>query len=57
MFAESPDPINIILATNHAISVKGDSYPEIDPATTLEASELYPDVKYTSVDEYLNQFM
>ncbi|XAR54208.1 hypothetical protein NMG60_11029237 [Bertholletia excelsa] len=30
---------------------------EIDPSFGVEASELYPDVKHTNVDEYLNQFV
>jgi hypothetical protein len=30
---------------------------EIDPSWGLEASELYPDVKYTTVEEYLDQFV
>ncbi|XAR59553.1 hypothetical protein NMG60_11015428 [Bertholletia excelsa] len=30
---------------------------EVDPSFGVEASELYPDVKHTTVDEYLNQFV
>ncbi|KAF6135989.1 hypothetical protein GIB67_006881 [Kingdonia uniflora] len=30
---------------------------EIEPSFGVEASKLYPDVKYTTVDEYLNQFV
>lgn len=55
---ESPFPINIVLAINHSIFVKGDqTYFEIEPSFGVEASELYPDVKYTTVDEYLDQFV
>jgi len=54
---ESPVPINVFMSVNHAVLVKGDTYFEIDPATTLEASEIYPDVKYTTVDEYLDLFV
>jgi uncharacterized protein YbjT (DUF2867 family) len=55
---ESPIPINIILSINHSVFVKGDHTNfVIEPSFGVEASELYPDVKYTSVDEYLNQFV
>ncbi|GFP98412.1 isoflavone reductase-like protein [Phtheirospermum japonicum] len=55
---ESPIPVNIILAINHSILVKGDqTYFEIEPSFGVEASELYPDVKYTTVEEYLDQFV
>ncbi|KAK6938839.1 NmrA-like domain [Dillenia turbinata] len=39
------------------IYVKGDlaNY-KIDPSPGVEASQLYPDVKYTTVEEYLDQF-
>ncbi|CAJ1930193.1 unnamed protein product [Sphenostylis stenocarpa] len=30
---------------------------EIDPSSCVEASEIYPEVKYTSVDNYLNAFV
>jgi len=30
---------------------------EIDPSSGVEATELYPDVKYTTVDEYLNRLL
>lgn len=55
---ESPVPINVGLAIAHAIFVKGDQTNfDIEPSFGVEASELYPDVKYTTVDEYLNQFV
>ncbi|KAK9165499.1 hypothetical protein Scep_000690 [Stephania cephalantha] len=54
---ESPVPVNIILSISHSVFVKGDQTNfEIEPSFGVEASELYPDVKYTTVDEYLNQF-
>ncbi|KAI3464936.1 hypothetical protein Pfo_021599 [Paulownia fortunei] len=56
--AESPIPINIILAINHSVFVNGDqTYFEIEPSFGVEASELYPDVKYTTAEEYLDQFV
>lgn len=58
LIQESGFPINLLLAINHSIFVNGDlTNFEIEPSFGVEASELYPDVKYTSVDEYLHQFV
>ncbi|KAL1189401.1 Isoflavone reductase-like protein [Cardamine amara subsp. amara] len=55
---ESPHPLDLLFALNHAIFVKGDQTCfTIDPSSGVEASQLFPDVKYTSVDEYLSQFV
>ncbi|KAF3964887.1 hypothetical protein ACB098_01G048700 [Castanea mollissima] len=55
---EAPIPINVILSINHSGFVKGDHTNfEIEPSFGVEASQLYPDVKYTSVEEYLDQFV
>lgn len=55
--AEARFPANVTLAINHCIFVMGDQTNfDIEPAFGVEASELYPDVEYTSVDEYLDQF-
>ena len=55
---ESPVPANIILAIWHAAHVRGEQTGfEVDPAKGAEAAELYPDVKYTTVDEYLDRFL
>ncbi|KAK2660551.1 hypothetical protein Ddye_007084 [Dipteronia dyeriana] len=55
---EAPLPINIMIAINHSIFVKGDQTNfVIESPFGEEASELYPDVKYTSVDEFLQQFV
>ncbi|CAI9763732.1 unnamed protein product [Fraxinus pennsylvanica] len=55
---EAPIPVNVILAINHSTFVKGDqTYFEIEPSFGVEASKLYPDVKYTTVEEYLDQFV
>ncbi|XP_042493033.1 phenylcoumaran benzylic ether reductase Betv6-like [Macadamia integrifolia] len=55
---EAPVPLNVILAIGHSVFVKGDHTNfEIEASFGVEASELYPDVKYTTVDEYLNQFV
>ncbi|KAL6511773.1 hypothetical protein OROGR_021370 [Orobanche gracilis] len=55
---ESPIHENIQLLVSHSIYVKGDqTYFKIEPSVGVEASELYPDVKYTTVEEYLDQFV
>ena len=55
LLAESLD---VELAINHAVFVRGDpTNSQIDPSLGVEASELYPDVKYTTVEEYLDQFV
>lgn len=55
---EAPIPINVVLAISHSVYVKGDHTNfEIEPSFGVEASALYPDVKYTTVDEFLNQFV
>ncbi|KAL9333348.1 hypothetical protein Peur_073487 [Populus x canadensis] len=55
---EASVPVNVVLSIGHSVFVKGDHTNfEIEPSFGVEASELYPDVKYTTVDEYLNQFV
>jgi len=55
---ESPVPANIILSIWHAAQVRGEQTGfEVDPAKGVEAADLYPDVKYTTVDEYLDRFL
>ena len=55
--AESSFPNNYLLALYHSQQIRGDAVYEIDPARDVEASEAYPYVKYSTVDEYLNQFV
>lgn len=55
---EAPVPFNIILGINYVVFVKGDTLSfEIDPSFGFEATELYLDVKYTTVDEYLSRII
>ncbi|KAF6144528.1 hypothetical protein GIB67_023974, partial [Kingdonia uniflora] len=55
---EAPVPIKVLLSYGHSVFMKGDQTNfEIEPSFGVKASELYPDVKYTAVDEYLNQFV
>ncbi|KAJ9166071.1 hypothetical protein P3X46_020870 [Hevea brasiliensis] len=54
----APVPFNVGLAINHSAFIKGDQTNfEIDPSWGVEASELYPDVKYSTVDEMLDQLV
>ncbi|GMN56854.1 hypothetical protein TIFTF001_027659 [Ficus carica] len=55
---DNPIPLDMKLSVRHSIFVKGGHTNfEIKPSFGVEASELYVDVKYTTVDEYLNQFV
>lgn len=50
--------MNAILSINHSVFVKGDETNfKIEESFGVEASELYPDVDYTTVDEYLDPFV
>ncbi|XP_020216750.1 isoflavone reductase homolog PCBER [Cajanus cajan] len=52
---ESSFPFNMAMSICHAAYVKGDhtNY-EIEPSFGVEASELYPDIKYTTLEEFFN---
>ncbi|CAO2180559.1 unnamed protein product [Urochloa humidicola] len=55
---EVPIPLNsILLSIGHAVHIKREHEFEIDPSAGVDASELYPDVKYTTVDDYLNRLL
>ncbi|KAL8129535.1 hypothetical protein V2J09_018690 [Rumex salicifolius] len=55
---DSPPPTNVVLSIGHSTFVKGDQTNfEIEESFGVEASEIYPDVKYFTVDEYLDQFV
>ncbi|XAR72799.1 hypothetical protein NMG60_11019562 [Bertholletia excelsa] len=55
---ESDFPLNLMISIDHSIFVKGNlTNFEIDPLRGVEASELYPDVQYTTVDEFLDHFV
>ncbi|KAM0927501.1 hypothetical protein ACQ4PT_002916 [Festuca glaucescens] len=55
---EKAFPLNILLSIALSIFVRGDQANfEIEPSFSVEATELYPDVKYTTVDEYLNRLL
>ncbi|MBA0562459.1 hypothetical protein Golob_007502 [Gossypium lobatum] len=55
---ESPVPWNFFLSFAHPMFVNGEASNFcIEAWFGVEASELYPELKYTSVDEYLHQFV
>ena len=55
---EATIPLNVILSINHSVFIGGyNANYEIDPSYEVEAAKLYPDVKYTTVEEYLQQFV
>ncbi|KAH0722702.1 hypothetical protein KY290_005354 [Solanum tuberosum] len=55
---EAMFPLNMALSISYPAFVKGEQTNfEIDPSFGVEASEVYPDVKYTPVDEILNQYV
>jgi len=55
---EASFPMDIVLSINHSVFVLGDHTNfEIDPIKGVEGTQLYPDVKYTTVDEYMDQFV
>ena len=57
LWTASPIPKNIVLATVHNIFVRGDQYNFEIGEKGVEASTLYPDVKYTTASEYLDKFV
>lgn len=57
-FAEASFPMNAIFSIDHSVFVKGDQTNfEIEPSFGVETTELYPDVKYTTVDELLDRLV
>jgi phenylcoumaran benzylic ether reductase len=55
---EAPMPLNVVLSISHSVLVKGDHTNfDIDPSFGVETTELYPEVKYITVDEHINKFL
>ncbi|KAJ4789434.1 Isoflavone reductase-like protein [Rhynchospora pubera] len=55
---EAPVPMNVALSIVHSVFIKGDHVNfEIEPSFGVEATQLYPEVKYTTADEYLNRYL
>ncbi|KAI3726513.1 hypothetical protein L1987_66310 [Smallanthus sonchifolius] len=51
----APSELSSFLSIIHTISMGDATSFEIDPSFGVEASELYPEIKYTTVVEYLSQ--
>ncbi|CAM6099863.1 unnamed protein product [Calypogeia fissa] len=51
-----PVPANFFRALIYHCSVRGDMDLPLDPAHDVEATSLFPDVKYATLDEYLDRF-
>eukprot|EP01018_Ginkgo_biloba_P040938 Gb_21480 [translate_table: standard] len=54
---DTPFPNNIILSIVHDIFARGDQCNFEIGENGVEGSQLYPEVNYTTVDEYLNKFV
>ncbi|KAL0927530.1 hypothetical protein M5K25_001706 [Dendrobium thyrsiflorum] len=55
---ESPQPFPFFYAIAHAGFIKGETTNfYIDPTVGVEASQLYPDVNYTTVENFMDQFL
>ncbi|KAK9084781.1 hypothetical protein Sjap_025192 [Stephania japonica] len=55
---DAPYPENFVQSIGHSIYVMGDqSNYKIEPGFGVEALELYPEVKYTTVDQFLDQYV
>ncbi|KAI0529018.1 hypothetical protein KFK09_001563 [Dendrobium nobile] len=55
---ESPEPLPFFYAIAHAGFIKGETINfDINPTVGVEASQLYPDVKYTTVENFIDQFL
>jgi hypothetical protein len=53
---DMPFPNKLFLALSYSLLVKGNQYFEPGP-DDVDASKLYPDVKYTTVDAFLNRYV
>ncbi|KAF3340930.1 isoflavone reductase-like protein [Carex littledalei] len=54
---ESPYPVNIILSLHYSVFIKGDQTNfKIEPSFGVEATELYPQFKYTTVEELIRRY-
>nr|AKB11752.1 eugenol synthase 2 [Gymnadenia odoratissima] len=55
---ESPGPLPFFYAVAYAGFIKGQTTNfDIDPSIGVEASILYPDVEYTTVEKYMDRFL
>lgn len=58
VLADAAFPLNVVLSISYSAFVKGDHTNfEIDSSFGIEATELYPEVEYTTVDQVLDQLV
>ncbi|CAO2161863.1 unnamed protein product [Urochloa humidicola] len=57
MIREAPLALGITLSVAHAAYILGETDFKVDPAKGVDAGELYPDVEYTTVSEYLDMLL
>ena len=57
VISESAYPVNIILSLHYTVFIKGDQTNfKIKPSFGVEATELYPQFKYTTVEELIRRY-
>lgn len=55
---ELPFPQNFSRGLSYSLFVRGDATSfELDPAKEVEATSLYPEVKYTPIEQYFDRFL
>ncbi|CAL4964621.1 unnamed protein product [Urochloa decumbens] len=57
MIREAPLALGLALSIAHAAYILGETNFKVDPAKGVAAGELYPDVEYTTVSEYLDRLL
>ncbi|CAL4950902.1 unnamed protein product [Urochloa decumbens] len=57
MIREAPLALGLALSIAHAAYILGETNFKVDPAMGVAAGELYPDVEYTTVSEYLDRLL
>jgi hypothetical protein len=55
--AEAPLPLGVALSIGHAAYILGETNFKIEPSLGAAAGELYPNVEYTTVSEYLDRML
>ncbi|CAL9085858.1 unnamed protein product [Musa acuminata var. zebrina] len=54
----SPFPLNLLLAVARSVYINGEQTNfEIDPAVVVEACDVYPEVNYVTVDDFLTKLV
>lgn len=54
--ADTPFPNNLALAITYTVLVKGDQDIKL-PEGAVEATQLYPEVEYKTIEQYLQRFL